>query len=505
MCYGTEVSSIGLPSQTNPEFDHGNAMKAHGRLVRRRGTVGAVAALIVAAAVQRAWNIWTLPALSGFDAPGHAAYIWTILEEGRLPHPYEGWSTFHPPLYYLITAAVWRILEPLGPHGVAVGLKAIGAVTTLAAGLVTFLISIRLGAGAGTAWVAMTLVLFLPSAQISAVSIGNESFAAGVVALALLPLLALQRDPRDVRKAIVTGALAALALTAKFTGVFVAGAAFVPFFRRDFDRRMLRALALLVLTGTLLAGPVYFRNIRLAGTPFPMTRGREPMRSVEQWFVLRERQVSDYLTFNPNCVLRPSIFHAPYQWPSMNSRNRDMTNVWGLLYASTWYDAYANRVPLGFHRDGVLTGPLLGFAGVLPTLVMLWGFLTAAAGALRSRGRSPDAPLVVMFLLGVAAFVAFTWRAPSMVAAKGSYLLPLVAPAGVFFALGAKALGRRLRLAVLLISAVAALSAAIVFTNGVVYRSEPMPQMAIDSWHRFADTLHSPSIDHAMAYLLKSP
>jgi len=467
--------------------------------------VGAAAALIVAAAVQRAWNIWTLPALNGFDVLGHAGYIWTILKEGRFPQPYEGWSTFHPPLYYLIAAAVWHILEPLGPHGVAVGLKAIGAVTTLAAGLVTFLISIRLGAGSGTAWVAMALVLFLPSAQISAVSIGNESFAAGVAALALLPLLALQRHPRDVRRAIVTGALAALALTAKFTGVFVAGAAFVPFLRRDFDRRMLRALALLVLTGTLLAGPVYLRNIRLAGTPFPMTREREPMRSIEQQFVLRERRISDYLTFEPACLLRPSIFHAPYQWPSAMTRNQEMTNLWGLLYASTWYDAYANRIPLGFHRDGVLTGPLLGLAGVVPTLVMLGGFIAAAVGTLRSHGRSPDAPLVVMFLVGVAAFVVFTWRAPSMVAAKGSYLLPLVAPSGVFFARGARPLGRRVRLAVLLISAVAALSAAIVFTNGVVYRSQPMPQMEIDSWHRFADTLHSPPIDHAMAYFLKSP
>jgi 4-amino-4-deoxy-L-arabinose transferase-like glycosyltransferase len=467
--------------------------------------VAAVLALLLVAAAQRAWNIWTLPALSGFDAPGHAAYVWTILREGRLPHPYEGWSTFHPPLYYLIAAAVWRILEPLGPHGVAVGLKAIGAVATLAAGLVTFLISLRLGAGSGTAWVAMALVLFLPSAQISAAWIGNESLAAGLAALALLPLLALQRDPRDVRKAIATGVLAASALATKYTGVFIVSAAFVPFLRRDFDRRMLRALAFLILTGSLIAGPVYLRNMRLAGTPFPMTREREPMRSVERYFVLRDRRVCDYLTFDPACVLRPSIFHAPYQWPNLNTRNRDMTNVWGLLYASTWYDAFASRVPLEFHRDGVWTEPLLGLGGVVPTLVMLGGLLAAAVGALRSHGRSADAPLVVMFVVGIAAFVAFTWRAPSMAAAKGSYLLPLVAPAGVFFARGARALERRVRFVVLLVSALAALCAAIVFTNDVVFRSGPMIQMEIDSWHSYAGTLHSPPIDRALDYFLKSP
>ncbi|MDX1437924.1 MAG: NADH-quinone oxidoreductase subunit N, partial [Anaerolineales bacterium] len=38
-----------------------------------------------------------VPPLAGFDAAAHAGYVLTLVDEGRLPHPHEGWSTFHPP------------------------------------------------------------------------------------------------------------------------------------------------------------------------------------------------------------------------------------------------------------------------------------------------------------------------------------------------------------------------------------------------------------------------
>lgn len=52
-------------------------------------------------------------------------------------------------------------------------------------------------------------------------------------------------------------------------------------------------------------------------------------------------------------------------------------------------------------------------------------------------------------------------------AAKGSYLLPLAAPAGVFFARGVVALGRRSRRVVLVLCSLLALLAAAVFCDGL--------------------------------------
>jgi hypothetical protein len=80
-----------------------------------------------------------------------------------------------------------------------------------------------------------------------------------------------------------------------------------------------------------------------------------------------------------------------------------------------------------------------------------------------------------MGVVGLLAFVAFTVRNPSMVASKGSYLLPLMVPAGVLFARGAGALSTGARRMVLCVSAAAALSSALVFTADLVFEPRPLP------------------------------
>jgi hypothetical protein len=238
--------------------------------------------------------------------------------------------------------------------------------------------------------------------------------------------------------------MAGLALATKYTGLFVAVACIVPFCRGDFDKRTLRALVLCSFVGLLVAGPVYVRNIELTGSPMPMTRDLEPMKGAEESLILRERRLLDYLWINPASLLRPS-------------------------YASIWYDAHSHRIPGRFHRDGIYAGPLLTLLGIVPTALVVAGFLAALWGLLRRRGNTPDAPPVVMAIVGVLTFVTFTWTAPSAAAVKASYLLPLVVPAAVFFARGVGLLSARLRAAGLLVSAVAALAAALVFANGLVF------------------------------------
>jgi 4-amino-4-deoxy-L-arabinose transferase-like glycosyltransferase len=440
----------------------------------------ALAALVLLAASQYAWNAFGVPALTGYDAGGHAGYILSIVEEGRLPDPHSGWSTFHPPLYYLIGSAAWELLEPVGPTAIAAGLRAIGALAALGAGLVTYVL-VRRRADWKVAWVATALVLFVPAGQMATAMIGNEALAAGLAALALPPLLALQRDPRSVRHAALAALFAGLAFATKYNGAFVVVACAVPFLRRDLDRRMLRALAAGVAVGAIVAGPVYTRNLLLTGTPFPVTRLGALVRSVEDANVLRPRGVLDYLWIDPACLLRPSIHHVAGGSTAEPRRNPAMTNVWGLAYASIWYDAQGHRIPLAYHRDGIYAGPLLVLLGFAPTGVMLLGFALALGEFARRRGRSDDGPLVVLFCVGLAAFVAFTWWAPSVVAVKGSYLLPLAVPGAVFFARGGRWLGARWRPWILGLGTAAALAAAAVFTHALVFPSPPAERMA----HRY--------------------
>jgi len=440
----------------------------------------AIALLMLVAATQYAWNAVGVPALAGYDAGPHVGYMLAIVETGALPDPFSGTQTFHPPLYYLIGSRVWMLLEPVGPDAISAGLRAIGGIALLIAGVVTWVL-VRARASWPVAWVATALVLFVPAAQMSAAMVGNEALAAGFAALALPSILALQRAPDRAGHAALAALFAGLAFATKFSGLFVVAACAVPYLRRDLDRGMLRALAVGVAVGAIVAGPTYVRNWRNTGSPFPFTRLEEPVKSLESGNILRPRRVSDYLWVDPACLLRPSIHHLQGEPPAARRRNPDMTNIWGLAYASIWYDAHGHRIPLAFHRDGVYAGPLLTSLGVLPTAVMLFGFALALADAIRRRGRSDDAPLVALWVVGLAFFAAFTWWAQSVAAVKGSYLLPLAVPGAVFFARGAMRIGARARPWILAVCAAAAVAASVVFTHDLVYPAAPAERMA----HRY--------------------
>ena len=183
------------------------------------------------------------------------------------------------------------------------------------------------------------------------------------------------------------------------------------------------------------AVPLLLTVLLAACTPYEYRHGiqwdsRDQIWLSEASQVIRERRVTDFAWIDPRCLWRPSIHHVPGDPPPPPPRrNTNMTNIWGLAYASTWYDAFGHRIPLRFHRDGVWAGRLLILLGLLPTAAMLLGFAQATREALRWRGESDDAPLVAMTWVGVAAFVSFVYVSPTIGAPKAIYLLPLAVPA----------------------------------------------------------------------------
>lgn len=457
----------------------------------------ALTLLLAAAALLGAWNAWAVPPLTGYDAGGHAGYIQTIVANGRLPHPMEGWSTFHPPLYYLLGSVIWRLLEPWGGRAVLVALRGLGVLALLAAGFASYLAVRWMGGRPAVAWSASALTLFLPSAQMASAMIGNEAFAAGIAGLALLAVMRLEEDPRNGRWAATAGILAGLASISKYSGVWIACTCAVPFARPGFDRRTLRALAICFGLIAILAGPVYLRNVALTGSLTPMTLQIEPMRSIVVGFTPRARHVGDYLWVPPTCLLHPTMY-LETDLPRENAHlNPSMSNVWGMAYASTWWDAYGHRIPLGAARGAA---PVLPLLGLIPTGAALLGFLAALHELGIAGRRTPLFPAVVMTGLALASFVAFTARTPAVVVAKGSYLLPLGVPAALFFARGAKLLERRIRIAVVAVSIFAALTAAVFFTSGLVFEPLDAGPM-LRGWHALSARLPGAGISEAVAFL----
>lgn len=58
----------------------------------------------------RIHNAWVYPPYWGLDANGHAQCVEILCREGRLPIPQEGWSAYHPPLYYVLSSLPTRLL-----------------------------------------------------------------------------------------------------------------------------------------------------------------------------------------------------------------------------------------------------------------------------------------------------------------------------------------------------------------------------------------------------------
>lgn len=434
----------------------------------------ALGALLAVAIAQRLWNLFMVPPLTGYDAPGHAGYMLTILEEWRLPLPQEGWSTFHPPLYYALGALAWTAAEPFGPRVLVAAVRSIGALAGLAAALLAYRAVLALGHGAPVAWVGCALALFVPVAQLAGVMIGNEALVAGLASGVFLLSIALQRDPTRAGPAAGAGILAGLALATKYTGAFALPALLWPFALaalRGAGRSSLRPAALALGLCAAVAAPTYVRNLALTGELLPMTRDLDPMSRAEAWLVLRPRLASDYVWLPWNALWRPSLYHEPERLGSFSNRNPSMSSVPGLFYASLWFDPFAHRTSVLDHRDGMWFGPALTLSGLLPTVLLAVGFARALAATLRTRGAAPEAPLALSALLASATFVGITWTAPSAAAVKGSYLLPLLVPAAVFFAGGIRSLPRRLRGLALGLSSLAAALACLVFTADLLYPS----------------------------------
>ena len=467
--------------------------------------------LLALAAAHYGWNAWAQRGFWGYDEGGHAGQALAILSTGALPHPLIGWSSFHPPVYHGLGAAVWAVFEPWGGgHAALFALRALSALGVLALAIAVARLALRLVGSESIAWVAAAVTLFLPVAQLSGTMVGNEALAAGFAALALVAIVDLQRDPRDLRAALRAGLLAGLALATKVSGLWVVAACAVPFLRGDILRDAFRrrgahgrarkcALTCFALVA-VVAGPTLVRSWALSGTPFPMTRHLEPMKSLEARLYAGPRSWGDYLKVPLRCGGYPYV-NVVASGGLIAGFNPAMRSVPCLTYTGFWYDPFGLRAHRTEPGSGVGWGVLLFTAGLAPTLLVLAGFGLAGIRVVRSRGRAPESPLVLVSVLGLGTYLAFTWAAPSLAAAKASYLLPLVAPAGVFFALACHELPAGLRRAALGASLAGAALAAVVFTTGVVFEAS-QPEGSRSYWGAIGRALPDSYVAEATTRLL---
>lgn|GEM_PF-855711 len=448
-------------------------------------------AFAVGAAV-RLNNALTFPSVRAFDGFGHFTYIWFMAEHWRTPLPVAGWSFFHPPLYYWLMAAIWRLLESVDAvTRLEVG-TALVALLGLTQAAVSYTITRRFVPERPlVALLAAGLMLFLPVHLYTAGFLGNENLDAVLCALSLAALLSVLRRPSWIRAAVLGACLGAAMLT-KFTAMAVVAGALATIGLRTCLRKTWRE-GFVTLTVTVCAmlsvcGWFYARNLIEYGTAFKLSRDEFMVRRVEDFQSRGERGILEYVLFDPLILRRP-------QWPRGVMMTGDLPDgahsplresVLTGVYANAWFDAVGGIVipAVTVSETSRRSGQILLTLGLVPSILVVVGLWTAIKRLWREGWDDTLAAMLITFGAMVAIFVQATRAVPLNAAVKATYITPVSIIFAFWFALGADRLGRSsekwLRRAAVA-CAVLALSSVAVFSNGVFLSRDYMKEAVSNS------------------------
>jgi hypothetical protein len=368
-----------------------------------------------------------IPLAIGFDARHHLAYVEWMRSERSLPLATDGWSTFHPPLFYAAALALGESRTALRALPFFAGLVLVFAVFSLARRFFPD-DPRRQALAAGFAAV-------LPMHVYSASYFSNESLHTLLASLAILATVdAILAERASAGRAALVGLLYGLAALVKFTVLLVVPVAALALaacwwgVRRLPLRRIavLAAAALLPFAG--VAGWFYARNWWVFGDPLMANWGDMPGAG-HVWWQHPGFHTPAYYTRFGEALVHPYLagFHS----------------FWDSVYSTFWGDGFVAGRVRASDRHGFWSYDWMsmGYWVALPaTGLLALGALDAARAALRedeARRRTAFA-----FLLGATwvvglGFVYLTLRLPFFAQAKATYTLVLAGPLAVFFALGA--------------------------------------------------------------------
>ncbi len=409
-----------------------------------------VAMFVIAASV-RINNALVFPALRGYDGFAHFVYVWFLSETGRVPLATTGWSFFHPPFYYALMAAMWKGLSGVD----AVSRLNIATVAmsllTLTHAFVSYLIVRRYFPGDRViGLLAPGLMLFLPVHIYSAPFLGNEGLNAVLCSVSLWALLQTL-EKHSIVWAVTLGVGLGLAMLTKFSSLAVVAGAFGTLGLRYLVRRQWRRDGtLLAIAGSVMmivCGWYYARNISVYGTPFKLSRDEFMVQHVEHIQTAGKRGIGEYLLFDPMILRRPMWPRGvplAGQLPPTLERSTLREAVWTGMYANTWFDGFGGWI-LPFVTESEVSrrlGQVLLTLGLVPTLLILTGIVSALVQIARSGWDDTRVAMLLTFFTMVAIFIQGTRTAPLHAAIKATYFMPITLIFSFWFALGL----RRLRL-----------------------------------------------------------
>lgn len=403
------------------------------QLSQREGIIllGFVAALWVALFCN---NMALLSPLTGFDANSHLDYIKYVQQRRALPLPNEGYSMFHPPLYYMVAAALLSLSgSSVGETSAPIVLRSLSMLCGIAQFCFAYL-SLRL-LFPRKLYVQLVGLLFaavLPMQLYLSHYVTNEMFAATLSSAALYVALGVLKKnaASPAWRYALLGALLGAALLSKVTGAVITTAVLVTLTATAVVRGYgvagwLRTVALTAVVAFAVCGWHYIRIWSHFGTP--VVGNWDKAVGFLWWQDPGYHTAGDYVRFG-RALLHPSF--------------SGFASVADGIYSTLWGDGLwggADVMAPPPWNYALMTGGYLLAIGT--TLLMAAG----AGVSFYKAFRKPSAHVVLLFLfsyLMCVAIVLITLRIPSYAQVKAFYAMSALLPIAIALATGASVIAR---------------------------------------------------------------
>jgi len=223
----------------------------------------AIAIILVGAAIRLIAYTYMGPTQFSFDAEAHLEYIQIVSEEKRVPKINETWSSFHPPLYYIVSAAIKNTADLFAPDSAYRILQQGQVLISFASIAFGVALIISLFGNCWLAYLAAFISVLWPGFVLAAPRIGND----GLFYLGALFCMFFAQRYWNLRKNLdvfLASLGASIALAAKSSG-FVILAAWIIIYIFNALRLLkiasLRALFASIFVIALFAGLSNYRTI----------------------------------------------------------------------------------------------------------------------------------------------------------------------------------------------------------------------------------------------------
>ena len=324
-------------------------------------------AVLAAWVVLGAADLFRVPLSYGYDAAFHYDYVRFVADHGRLPPPDGGVQFFQGPLFYVVSAVLWRGLAACG--ATAEQLPFLMRLVPLACGAGLAEVCYRTARVAfpgrgGLHAVAVVVGGLMPVNLYMGLAVSNEPMAAvlgGVVGLMTVRFVMRPGERDDPRRAAWAGAALGLAVLAKLT----AGLWVVPLV---IAVRRPRQAAVVLAVAAAVSGPWFVRTWRATGSPVV---SHTLLAGGSTWW-----QDPGYRT--PGQLLRFGRGLTRVAYGGTDS-------VWDSLYSTTFADGFLSGTvgdpgrPSPFHPDLMAAGL---WAGLVPLALVVVGTVAGAGRSL---------------------------------------------------------------------------------------------------------------------------